>query len=237
KLFGPRLRWLSSGGAPLPHRIAEGFHEAGILLLQGYGLTESSPVISFNRLDCYRLETVGPPIPGVEIKIAEDGEILTRGPHVMRGYWREPEATAQTINDGWLRTGDVGRIDADGFLSITDRKKDLIITSGGKNIAPNELERILQTDPYIDQLVLYGDRKPFVSALIVPHLDALQARARELGCTVELDGEFIRPGPIVDFMAARVAHLMEAVSKPERVKAFLLLGRPFSLENDELTPT
>lgn len=237
KLFGPRVRWLSSGGAPLPRHIAEGFHEVGILLLQGYGLTESSPVISFNRVDHYRLETVGPPIPGVEVKIAEDGEILTRGPHVMRGYWKEPEATAQTItDDGWLRTGDIGRLE-DGFLSITDRKKDLIITSGGKNIAPNELERILLTDPYIDQLVLYGDRKPFVSALIVPNLDALQAKARELGCTIEYDGEFIRPGPIVDFIASRVENLMEAVSKPERVKAFLLLGRAFTLEKDELTPT
>lgn len=236
KLFGPRVRWLSSGGAPLPRHIAEGFHEAGILLLQGYGLTESSPVISFNRLDRYRLETVGPPIPGVEVKIAADGEILTRGPHVMRGYWKEPEATAQTITDGWLHTGDIGRLE-DGFLSITDRKKDLIITSGGKNIAPNELERILLTDPHIDQLVLYGDKKPFVSALIVPNFEALQGKARELGCTIEYEGEFIAPGPIVDFIAARVEHLMEAVSKPERVKAFLLLGRPFAMERDELTPT
>lgn len=237
KLFGPRVRWLSSGGAPLPRHIAEGFHEAGMLLLQGYGLTESSPVISFNRLDSYRLETVGQAIPGVEIKIADDGEILTRGPHVMRGYWKDPEATAQTITEGWLRTGDVGRIDDDGFLSITDRKKDLIITSGGKNIAPNELERILLTDPYIDQIVLYGDRKPFVSALIVPQLEALQAKAHELAWAIEYDGEFFRPGPIVDFLASRVERLMEAVSKPERVKAFLLLGRPFSLEKDELTPT
>lgn len=236
KLFGPRVRWLSSGGAPLPRHIAEGFHQAGILLLQGYGLTESSPVISFNRFDYYRLDTVGPPIPGVEVRIAADGEILTRGPHVMRGYWKEPEATAQTITDGWLHTGDIGRLE-DGFLSITDRKKDLIITSGGKNIAPNELERILLTDPHIDQLVLYGDKKPFVSALIVPNFEALQAKARELGCTIEYDDEFIAPGPIVDFIAARVEQLMEAVSKPERVKAFLLLGRPFAMERDELTPT
>jgi long-chain acyl-CoA synthetase len=237
KLFGPRVRWLSSGGAPLPPHIAHGFHESGILLLQGYGLTESSPVISFNRIGRYKLESVGPPIPGVEVQIADDGEILTRGPHVMRGYWKDPEATAQAITDGWLHTGDVGHLDDEGFLSITDRKKDLIITSGGKNIAPNELERILMTDPFIDQLVLYGDRKPFVSALIAPNLDALRAKARELGCAVELDGEFICSAPLIEFMATRIEHLMQAVSKPERVKAFLLLGRPFTIENDELTPT
>jgi long-chain acyl-CoA synthetase len=236
-IFGPRVRWLSSGGAPLPRHVADGFHGSGLLLLEGYGLTESSPVITFNRVASYRLGTVGQPIPGVEVKIAADGEILTRGPHVMAGYWKDPEATSRTIVDGWLYTGDVGRLDADGFLTITDRKKDLIITSGGKNIAPSELEGLLLSDPYVDQAVVYGDRKPFVTALIVPNLDALRAKARELGCALEQDGEFLWSLPLHDFIASRVERVMEAVSKPERVKAFLLLARPFSMESGELTPT
>ena len=237
RIFGPRVRRLSSGGAPLPKHIAEGFAEAGLPLLEGYGQTESSPVISFNRAGAGRPGTVGPAVDGVEVKIADDGEILTRGPHVMKGYWDDPEATRQTVVDGWLHTGDVGHLDADGFLSITDRKKDLIITSGGKNIAPSELERLLVADPYIDQAVIYGDRRPFVSALIVPNLPLLEEKARELGCGLEIDGDLVRSEPIRQFIAGRVAKLMEAVSNPERVKAFLLLGRALTIESDELTAT
>ncbi len=236
-LFGPRLRWLFSGGAPLPRHVCAGFHEAGLLLLEGYGLTEASPTISFNRVERFKIGTVGQAIPGVEVKIADDGEILTRGPHVMRGYWKDPEATERVIVDGWLHTGDLGRLDEEGFLTITGRKKDLIITSGGKNISPNELERILQTDPLIDQAILYGDGKPFLSALIVPDLEGVRAQARALGCALEYDGEFISSPPVRDFLAARIERLMEAVSKPERVKAFVLLGRPFSVEAGELTLT
>ncbi|HEV3166530.1 MAG TPA: AMP-dependent synthetase/ligase [Isosphaeraceae bacterium] len=237
RIFGPRLRQLSSGGAPLPKHVAEGFFEAGILLLQGYGLTETSPVITFNRLASYRLETVGQAIPGVEIKIAPDGEILTRGPHVMLGYWKNPEATRETIVDGWLHTGDVGHLDADGFLTITDRKKDLIITSGGKNIPPSELERLLVSDPYIDQAVVYGDAKPFVSALIVPNFPSLQAKAQELGCTMEVKGDLIESPPVHAFLADRIERLMQSLSQPERVKAFLILARPFQVETEELTAT
>lgn len=237
RIFGPNVRRLSSGGAPLPRHVAEGFVAAGLPLLEGYGQTESSPVITFNRADAARVGTVGPAIPGVEVKIADDGEILTRGPHVMKGYWDDPDATAQAIVDGWLHTGDVGHLDADGFLAITDRKKDLIITSGGKNIAPSELERLLVADPYIDQAVIYGDRRPFVSALIVPSLPLLEAKARELGCGLTVDGDLIRSEPIRRFIAERVARVMEAVSNPERVKAFLLLGRPLRIESEELTAT
>lgn len=237
RMFGPRVRRLSSGGAPLPKHIAEGFAEAGLPLLEGYGQTESSPVVCFNRAGAAKAGTVGPVLDGVEVKIAEDGEILTRGPHVMKGYWDDPEATRQTVVDGWLHTGDVGHLDADGFLTITDRKKDLIITSGGKNIAPSELERLLVVDPYIDQAVIYGDRRPFVSALIVPNLPMLEEKARELGCGLEVDGDLVRSEPIRQFIAGRVAKLMEAVSNPERVKAFLLLGRALRIESDELTAT
>lgn len=237
RLFGPRMRRLSSGGAPLPKHVARGFDESGMTLMEGYGLTESSPVISFNRDGGVRVGSVGRPIPGVEVKIAADGEILTKGPHVMMGYWKDPEATSLAIEAGWLHTGDVGAIDADGFLYVTDRKKDLIITSGGKNIAPSELERLLVSDPLIEQAVVYGDARPFVTALIVPNRAELERAAGELGCAVEVDGAFITTAPLVEFMMRRVDAVMRAVSQPERVKAILLHDRPFSVGADELTAT
>jgi long-chain acyl-CoA synthetase len=235
--FGPTVRMLSSGGAPLSRHVATGFNEAGLLLLEGYGLTESSPVITFNEQAFHKDGSVGRAIPGVEVRIADDGEILTRGPHVMLGYWRDDEATRTAIVDGWLHTGDIGELDEEGFLTITDRKKDLIITSCGKNIAPAVLERLLTSDPYIDQVVIVGDRKPFVSALIVPNFPALEARAGELGCAIERDGEMISTPAIREFFAGRIERIMQAVSQPERVRAFLLLGRPFQVEAGEMTPT
>ena len=237
-LFGPRLRELFSGGAPLPRHIAEGFHGAGIMLLEGYGLTESSPTISFNRAEAYKLGTVGQAIPGVEIRIADDGEVLTRGPHVMAGYWKDADATARTIVNGWLHTGDLGRLDEEGFLTITGRKKDLIITSGGKNISPSELEQLLTSDPLVDQAVVYGDGKPFPTALVVPNLGALEAEARQLNASLATDADgFIIDPAVLALVNQRVERLMEAVSKPERVKAVVLLARPFTVEDDELTPT
>ncbi len=235
--FGPTVRMLSSGGAPLSRHVADGFNQAGLLLLEGYGLTESSPVITFNEQSYHKDGTVGRAIPGVEVRIADDGEILTRGPHVMLGYWRDEEATQAAIVDGWLHTGDIGELDDEGFLTITDRKKDLIITSCGKNIAPAVLEKLLTSDPYIDQVVIVGDRKPFVAALIVPNFPALEARAGELNCAIERDGEMISTPTIREFFAARIERIMQAVSQPERVRAFLLLGRPFQVEAGEMTPT
>ncbi len=236
-IFGPRLRQLSSGGAPLPRHIAEGFVGAGIPLLEGYGLTESSPVISFNQLDHNKIGTVGKPVPGVEIAIGAESEILTRGPHVMQGYWKNPEATAETIVNGWLHTGDVGEIDDEGFLTITDRMKDLIITSGGKNISPSELEALLVSDVYIDQAVTYGDGRQFISALIAPNFPTLEAKAEELGASMQAEGEFLTDPQIHEFVMDRVSRVMEAVSQPERVKRILILARPFELAADELTAT
>ncbi|HEX4072826.1 MAG TPA: long-chain fatty acid--CoA ligase [Planctomycetaceae bacterium] len=239
KIFGPRIRQLSSGGAPLPKHVCQGFFEAGLPLLEGYGLTETSPVVSFNTVDNYRIGTVGRAIPGVEIKIARDGEILVRGPNVMKGYWRNPEATAEAIEkDGWFHTGDVGHLDADGYLSITDRKKDLIITSAGKNIAPSELERLLVSDIYIDQAVVYGDGRRFVSAIVVPNFEQLRQKAAELRCTLDStpDG-FIDVPCIHEFLAQRIDAVMQHVSNPERVKKFLVLDRPFQVDADELTAT
>ena len=200
KLFGPRIKQLTSGGAPLPRHVCAAFHAAGIPLLEGYGLTESSPVISFNNSESFKIGSVGRTIENVDVCIADDGEILTRGPHVMQGYWKNPTATAETIRDGWLLTGDVGKLDDEGFLFITDRKKDLFVTSAGKNIAPSELERLLTSDPFIDQAVVYGDGRHFISALIVPNEALLRDEAEKLGCTwIESDG-FVTTAELISLM-------------------------------------
>lgn len=237
KTFGTEMRQLTSGGAPLPRYIAEGFFAAGLPLLEGYGLTESSPVISFNSIEQYRVGSVGKAIGDVEVRIAADGEIQTRGPHVMQGYWKNPTATEQTIVDGWLLTGDVGKLDDDGFLFITDRKKDLFVTSAGKNIAPAELERLLSRDEFIDQAVVYGDGRQFVSGLLVPNFDRLKAAVIERGGTLELTGEFITDSIATAILTERVDAVMQQVSQPERVKKFLTLARPFAVADEELTAT
>jgi long-chain acyl-CoA synthetase len=236
-VFGPRIKQLTSGGAPLPRQIAEGFFAAGLPLLEGYGLTETSPVISFNSIEQYRIGSVGKPLGDVEVRIADDGEILTRGPHVMRGYWRNEEATNETIEDGWLKTGDVGRLDDDGFLFITDRKKDLFVTSSGKNIAPAELERILSRDEFIDQAVVYGDGRKFVSALIAPDFARLQTIADERNVELITDDEFLTAPELLAFLEERIQSVMEQVSQPERIKRFLVLARPFQVSDGELTAT
>ncbi|MFO0954592.1 MAG: AMP-binding protein, partial [Isosphaeraceae bacterium] len=237
RIFGPNIIRLSSGGAPLPKHLAAGFVAAGLPLYEGYGLTESSPVISFNTPGRHKVGSVGVAVPGVEVRIALDGEILTRGPHVMKGYWNDEAATRAAVVDGWLHTGDVGHLDAEGFLTITDRKKDLIITSGGKNIAPSELERLLARDEFIDQAVVCGDGRPFVSALLVPNFARLaEALGPEHGPLQVVDDLIQNPAAHA-LIRARVEKVMEAVSQPERVRAFLLLSRPFQIEADELTST
>ena len=237
KLFGPRIKQLTSGGAPLPRHVCAAFHAAGIPLLEGYGLTESSPVISFNNSESFKIGSVGRAIENVDVCIADDGEILTRGPHVMQGYWKNPTATAETIRDGWLLTGDVGKLDDEGFLFITDRKKDLFVTSAGKNIAPSELERLLTSDPFIDQAVVYGDGRHFISALIVPNEALLKSEAKKLGCGWCMSDGFVTTSALTDFIQARIDVVMEVVSQPERVKRCLLLDQPFQLAEDELTAT
>jgi long-chain acyl-CoA synthetase len=237
RIFGPRIRRLSSGGAPLPKHLAAGFVAAGLPLFEGYGLTESSPVISFNSPDHHKIGSVGLAIPGVEIKTAADGEILTRGPHVMKGYWKDEAATRAAIVDGWLHTGDVGRIDADGFLTITDRKKDLIVTSGGKNIAPSVLEGLLVAEPLIDQAVVFGDGRQFVSALLVPNFEGLRAALGADHGAPKAEGDLIVDEKARALVQRSVDHALQSVSQPERVKAFLLLARPFTLEANEVTTT
>ena len=236
-IFGPRIRQLSSGGAPLPRHVCDGFDQAGLPIFEGYGLTETSPVIAFNHAEACRYGSVGLPIPGVEVRIAEDGEILTRGPHVMAGYWKNPEATAEVIVDGWFHTGDVGAIDEDGYLSITDRKKDLFVTSAGKNVAPAIVERLLTADPLFDQAVVYGDGRKFITAVVVPNRTELESVAKSLACEITSDNGFVTATPLLDHVDSRIAELMEVVSSPERVKKCLVLDEPFQLENDELTAT
>jgi long-chain acyl-CoA synthetase len=236
-IFGRRIDWLGSGGAPLALAVAQAFESAGLLLLQGYGLTESSPVISFNRKSHYKLHTVGQAIPGVEIRIAADGEILTRGPHVMKGYWNNHEATVEAIQDGWLYTGDLGALDADGFLTITGRKKEILVLSNGKKVAPNLLEGLLLADPLIDQAVIYGEGKSFLTALIVPHWDKVCKTLAEQGADVSQRAapELTRHSDVVALIAQRVDAALAEVSPWEQVKQFLLLPRPFCIAEDELT--
>jgi len=237
-VFGPRLKWLSAGGAPLPAHVARGFWLSGVKLLQGYGLTESSPVITFNTIEHNKIGTIGRAIPGVEVKIAGDDEILSRGPHIMKGYWNKPDATAEAIDaDGWLHTGDLGSIDADGFITITGRKKDLIVLSNGKKVAPALIESLLVADEFIDQAVVHGDRRKFLSALIVPNFARLAHEARQRGIDDGEPRELVRRPEIQQFIETRVRQRLECVSPPERVKRFVLLDCPFTLATDELTTT
>ena len=237
QLLGTRMRQCISGGAPLPPHVCQGFFDCGLPMIEGYGQTEASPCITFNHRGNFKVGSVGLPLPRVEVKLAGDSEILTRGPGLMQGYWRNEKASTAAVVDGWLHTGDVGRIDADQHLFIIDRKKDLIITSGGKNIAPAELERILVRNPDIDQAVVYGDGRKFVSALIVPNLESLANRAESLDQALDDDELFINEPALVAFYQAKVDEVMQAVSQPERVKRILLMRRPFQLESDELTAT
>ena len=235
---GGRLRFFVSGGAPLSKSIAEFFHAAGILILEGYGLTETSPVISVNRPDQWRFGTVGTQIAGVEVKIAEDGEILSRGPHIMQGYFNKPEETAEAIDaDGWFHTGDIGEMDADGFLSITDRKKNIIVLSNGKNVAPQPIENLLKQSPYISQVMLIGDQRKSISALIAPNFDALKAYAKEMALAPQEVGELIESKEIRQLVRKEIERLSTALADFERVKMFTLLDREFTQEADEMTPT
>jgi long-chain acyl-CoA synthetase len=236
KIFGPRIHWLSSGGAPLPLPIARAYVDAGLPLYQGYGLTESSPVISFNHPGANKLGTVGQALPGVEVRIAPDGEILTRGPHVMKGYWNNPSATAESIRDGWLHTGDLGTLDKDGFLSITGRKKELLVMSNGKKVVPSYLEGLLLSDPCIDQAVVCGEGKNFLTALLVPHWGNVRTTLRERGVQLPREIENGSPPPAVTkFLEERVKAALKDVSSGEQVKKFLIVPRPFSVAADELT--
>jgi long-chain acyl-CoA synthetase len=230
-IFGPRRKWLSSGGAALPLGVAQAFAERGVPIMQGYGLTETSPVISFNTPEANRIGSVGQALPGIELRIAEDGELLTRGPHVMKGYWKEPEATAAAFRDGWFCTGDLAHLDAEGFLFITGRKKDMMALSNGKKLAPTNLEGLLIQRPWIDQAVIVGEGRNYLTALIVPAWSAVR---QHLKLSEEPAALTEHPAVCALIRAECDAALCD-LSPMEQVGRFALLPIPFSVESDEMT--
>ncbi|MBP9866301.1 MAG: long-chain fatty acid--CoA ligase [Candidatus Omnitrophica bacterium] len=237
KAMGGRIRYFISGGAPLNRVLAEFFYSAGVLILEGYGLTETSPVIAVNSDSDFEFGTVGRPLPGIEVKIAPDGEILTRSACVMKGYYRDDAATAKVMQEGWFLTGDIGQIDAKGFLRITDRKKDIIVTSGGKNIAPQNLESELMEDPLIQQAVIIGDKRNYLVALIVPVKSEILKRCAAQGIKDEAWPQLLKNSEVHAWVARVVDEKMSTKASYERIKYFALLDRELTLESGELTPT
>jgi long-chain acyl-CoA synthetase len=207
------------------------------VIMEGYGLTETSPVISANTFENIRFGTVGKPIPGVEVKIAPDGEILTRGPHVMKGYYKKEAETREAFEGGWFHTGDIGHIDKDGFVVITDRKKDIIVTAGGKNIAPQPIENILKTNPYISNAVVVGDRRRFVCALVVPNFEKLEKYARSSQISFSSRADLIANEQVINFLKAEVDRSTPNLAQYERIKRIAVLDRDFEIEKGEMTPS
>ncbi len=236
--MGTRLRFFISGGAPLAREIAEFFHAAGILILEGYGLTETTPVISANRPDAYKLGSVGQPLPNLEVKIAPDGEILVKGPSVMKGYYNRPEETREVLTeDGWFATGDIGYLDQDNFLYITDRKKDIIVTAGGKNIAPQNIENLLKLNRFIEQVCIIGDKRKYLTALIGPSFADLEGYARENGIATEPRQQLVEHPRIQGLFQDAIDEANAQLARYESIKRFTVLPMEFSQESGELTPT
>ena len=234
---GGRLRFFVSGSAPLSPKIGKFFFAINLPILEAYGLTETSPGISANPVAAPRLGTVGKLLAGVEARIAPDGEILVRGPNVMQGYYKREEATAATIVDGWLHTGDIGELSADGYLKITDRKKDLIVTSGGKKIAPQPLENLLKQDPYVSEAVLVGEQRKFPAALLVPDFPRLEAWAERMQLRPESREHLVNLPEVQRLYQEVLDKLNGTLAQFERVKRFAVLPAEFTMERGELTPT
>jgi long-chain acyl-CoA synthetase len=233
--FGGRLKAMVSGGAPLNPEIGSFFLALGVRLLQGYGQTEAAPVIACNPPVRIKMETVGPPLDGVRIRIADDGEILVAGDNVMKGYWNDPEATAQVLEDGWLKTGDVGLVDDDGYIRITDRKRDFIKNSGGETISPARVEGYLTLEPEIAQAMVFGDRRPYLVAVLVPDAEFVAAYAPDTPAddfrALARDPGFARA------IGAVVARVNRVLSPVERVRRFVIAPEPFTIGNAQMTPT
>ena len=233
---GGRVHFFVSGGAPLSADVAEFFYAIGITILEGYGLTETSPVLACNTFEKMKFGAVGPPVPGVEIKIAPDGEILAKGPNVMKGYYKKEQETREAFEDGWFKTGDIGHIDGEGFLVVTDRKKDILVTAGGKNVAPQPIENLLKANPYIQTAVVVGSGRKFISALVLPDFDKLEAYARKNGISFGNRKELVEKEEIVSFMLAEIDRSTPHLASYERIKKVVLLDREFDADT-ELTPS
>ncbi len=234
---GGRIKFMVSGGAPLSGDIAEFFYAIGVIILEGYGLTETSPVVACNTFERIRFGTVGPIVPGVQVRIAEDGEILVKGPNVMKGYYKKPLETVEVIVDGWFHTGDIGFLDADGFLTITDRKKDLIVTAGGKNVAPQPIENTLKRIPQIANAVVVGAKRKFISAIIVPEKDKLIELARQNGLAFASYAELLAGPEINRLLLETIDKSTPDLASYEKIKKIILLERDFDIDREELTPT
>jgi long-chain acyl-CoA synthetase len=235
--LGGQLRFFVSGGAPLTRQVAEFFLAAGIDIYEGYGLTETSPVIAANHAGAIRLGTVGRPLPGTEVKLGKGDEILASGPGIFLGYWRKPEQTREVLTDGWFHTGDIGELDNDGFLSITDRKKDLIVTAGGENVAPQVIEKVLKADKFIANIMVYGDRRPFLSALLVPNFDYLARYAKMKKIDFLTNCDLVNHPRVLNLVRKRIETLQAELPHYQQIRRFTLLSRDFSAEDGEVTPT
>ena len=236
--LGGRIQYFISGGAPLGKEVAEFFFACGIVILEGYGLTETTAAVTVNSFGAIKLGCVGKPIPGSEFKIAQDGEILVRGKMVFNGYYKNPEATREVIDeDGWFHTGDIGEFDAEGFLRITDRKKDIIVTAGGKNIAPQNIENIMKTDPFISQFVVHGDKRKFLSALVTLEKSEIEKYAIDHKIPYGDYAELIANEKIFSLIKTRIEERNKNLAKYETIKRFAILKEDFSVESGELTPT
>jgi long-chain acyl-CoA synthetase len=238
RAVGGRLRFFVSGGGPLAPALNRFFYSIGLTILEGYGLTETSPVTNVNTLEDFLIGTVGKAVPGTEIRIAPDGEILVRGPQVMKGYYNRPDATAQAIDaEGWFATGDIGELDAEGFLKITDRKKDLIVTAGGKNVAPQPIENRLKTHPLVEQVVMIGDRRKYCVLLVVPDFERLEEWARASGIQWESREDLVRDPRVLKHVEGEVLGSLDDLASFERPKKIALLAEDLTVENGYLTPS
>lgn len=234
---GGRVRFFVSGGAPLSRGIAEFFYAMGLVVLEGYGLTETSPVISVNTFENLKFGAVGKPIPRVEVKFDEDGEILTRGPNVMKGYYKMEAETGEAFEGGWFHTGDIGHLDEDGFLVITDRKKDIIVTAGGKNVAPQPIENLLKINPYISNAMVIGDKRRFISAIIIPNFEKLEEYAKFNNIPFDNLINLVKNKKVINFMHSEVERSTPMLSSYEKIKKIALLDRELEIEKGEITPT
>ena len=234
---GGRIRYFVSGGGALNKKIGEFFDRIGITTLEGYGLTETSPVISVNKPDKNKYGTVGLPLDGVEVKVTADSEIIIRGDLVMKGYYKAEEETNKTIKDGWLYTGDIGKIDKENYITITDRKKSLFKSSGGKYIAPTHIEDIVQQLSYIDQVLIIGNERMYVTALIVPDFEDLRNVSNKMNLVVHADSDLVRNKELLKKIDTDINNLQKDLSQYEKIRKFTLLERPFTIESGELTPT